>query len=282
VSVRNVGDTAVLVLFGEEIRGAKQNRIANASFLVPAQQQIDIDVSCVEQGRWRGRPEAATGRARFGSTHGVVSRSLRQSLARDVGAARAAGESFRSDQGRVWDMVGERIAYARTESPTHAYADYAETRSTDLAEMRRAFRPLDDQVGFVAQIGEAVVGVEAIGSPGVFASVFERLIDGYAIDSIDAAAASVREEAPSGRFNEPEALLEALRLSPVRTSPSLGLGRDLRIHGRDVEGCALEADGLVHLSAYPAPDASSAGRERSPERSTRPGRILRRLRRTGS
>src|SRR5512134_1911684 len=34
VRVANAGDVAVLVLFGEELRGAKQNRVANASFLV--------------------------------------------------------------------------------------------------------------------------------------------------------------------------------------------------------------------------------------------------------
>ena len=43
--VENRGDVAVLVLFGEEIRGAKQNRIANASFLVASKSSVVIDVS---------------------------------------------------------------------------------------------------------------------------------------------------------------------------------------------------------------------------------------------
>lgn len=37
VRVVNQGKRPVLFLFGEEIRGAKQNRVANATFLVPAE-----------------------------------------------------------------------------------------------------------------------------------------------------------------------------------------------------------------------------------------------------
>ncbi len=43
----------VLLLDGEELVGAKQNRILNLTVLVPAHQTIVIPVSCVEAGRWR-------------------------------------------------------------------------------------------------------------------------------------------------------------------------------------------------------------------------------------
>src|ERR1700722_19620721 len=51
--VENTGDSRVLFLEGEELRGAKQNRILNTSILVPAKAKIKVPVSCVEQGRWR-------------------------------------------------------------------------------------------------------------------------------------------------------------------------------------------------------------------------------------
>src|SRR5690242_13337551 len=51
--VRNKGDRRALFLEGEELRGAKQNRILNTSVLVPAHAKLPIPVSCVEQGRWR-------------------------------------------------------------------------------------------------------------------------------------------------------------------------------------------------------------------------------------
>ena len=49
--VGNRGSQRLLLLEGEELRGAKQNRILNTTVLVPALSQLTIPVSCVEQGR---------------------------------------------------------------------------------------------------------------------------------------------------------------------------------------------------------------------------------------
>ena len=53
--VRNTGDERVLFLEGEELVGAKQNRVLNTSVLVAAGSKLKIPVSSVEQGRWRYR-----------------------------------------------------------------------------------------------------------------------------------------------------------------------------------------------------------------------------------
>lgn len=50
--VENTGTIRVLFLEGEELVGAKQNRILNTSVLLPAKSKIKIPVSCVERGRW--------------------------------------------------------------------------------------------------------------------------------------------------------------------------------------------------------------------------------------
>jgi hypothetical protein len=280
VRVRNQGDAAVLVLFGEELRGAKQNRIANASFLVGDRSDVVIDVSCVEQGRWGGRSSWGAGHARFETSHSLVSSSVRRKMARKVAAARDAGRGFDADQAEVWGEVEQRIQASRAISPTRAYADYLGSRARDMDEVRRAFQPVEGQLGFVAMIGDTVAGIEAIGRPEVFASCFERLVDGYAIDAIDHASmrASLGDAAFATRFGEPEPFLEALRSAPARAAPSLGLGRDLRIDGPEVEGCALEAGELIHLSAYPrlAPDRGRDRDEDSPRSEF--DRLLARLR----
>ena len=51
--VENKGDLRVLFLEGEQLIGAKQNRVLNTSVLIAAHSKIKIPVSCVEQGRWR-------------------------------------------------------------------------------------------------------------------------------------------------------------------------------------------------------------------------------------
>ncbi len=57
LQVANDADRPLLLLDGEELIGAKQNRILNTTVLVAAHTEVTIPVSCVEQGRWgyRGR-----------------------------------------------------------------------------------------------------------------------------------------------------------------------------------------------------------------------------------
>ena len=53
--VLNRSNRPVLMLDGEELVGAKQNRIVNLTILVPAKTNLPIPVTCVEAGRWRHR-----------------------------------------------------------------------------------------------------------------------------------------------------------------------------------------------------------------------------------
>jgi len=48
----NEAELSVFLLDGEELIGAKQNRVLNVSLLIPPQKSVPIPVSCVEQGRW--------------------------------------------------------------------------------------------------------------------------------------------------------------------------------------------------------------------------------------
>jgi len=58
--VATLGDLPLLLLDGEQLVGAKQNRILNMTVLVAAQSEVTIAVTCVEQGRrgYRARHSA--------------------------------------------------------------------------------------------------------------------------------------------------------------------------------------------------------------------------------
>ncbi len=241
IRVRNRGDLAALSLFGEELVGAKQTRIANASFLVAPKSDLLIDVSCVEQGRWsagRGTP--------FASGGSVVAHSIRSSMQRQVAASRATG-SFEADQSEVWEAVSERLDLSGARSFTGAYQDYAESRRTDCEEILRAFHFVPGQVGFVAAIHDEVRGAELLGRPEVLERLLPGLLSSYAIDAVD--WESLRSRRGRALYEAPEPFLGVLRDARWRQSASLGLGEDLRLEGDGVEGSALDADGIVHLTA---------------------------------
>lgn len=247
VALVNRGGVSVLVLFGEEVVGAKQNRVANASFLVAPKSRVVLDVSCVEQGRWSPGPGAS-----FSAGEQVLSSTLRKGMAARVGRSRSAGGGFDADQSAVWSGVSERLQATGSPSKTGAYRDYARSFGRDLQEMARHFHPVEGQVGFVAVRGDRVDGVEAVGDSAVYAGVHDRLLRAYTIDAID----GTRTESASGKgveFLAPEDFLRTIASTAYQRGPSLGQGTDLRLSGEAVGGCALECGGIVHLMAFPNP-----------------------------
>jgi hypothetical protein len=249
VRVRNLCDEALLVLFGEELRGAKQNRIANASFLVPPKGEIVIDVSCVEAGRWHSHTRPTSGGSaspRFESTGSVVSHAMRMRMSTAVADSRAAGRGFHADQSAVWDDVSVRLSTSGTRSGSSAWSDYVKARSERLSKARTQFAP--SGVGFVAAIDGEVVGMELIGDASVYARSFARLLDAYLIDAVDD---GYGDRAAEPKTADPAAFLAKVRETQATSGPSLGLGEDLRLRSEAVEGAALVAGEIVHLTAAP-------------------------------
>ena len=102
LKVANMADRPLLLLDGEELVGAKQNRILNTTVLVAARTETTIPVSCVEQGRWgyRGRQFAPGDASLFAS--------VRQKKA-------AWGDALGSRRPRAHGRPGRRLGRARVE-----------------------------------------------------------------------------------------------------------------------------------------------------------------------
>ena len=81
LKVLNRADVSVLLLDGEELVGAKQNRVLNTSILLKAQSEGVIPVSCTEHGRWSYMS------AEFAASDDVMSPTLRSLKMRSVSAS---------------------------------------------------------------------------------------------------------------------------------------------------------------------------------------------------
>jgi hypothetical protein len=60
LKLANDADQPVLLLDGEELIGAKQNRVPNLTIIAPPKRTIIIAVFCVEAGRWSPRSAKST------------------------------------------------------------------------------------------------------------------------------------------------------------------------------------------------------------------------------
>jgi len=115
--VINHAATPILILDGEEIVGGRQNRVVNTTLLIPARSTFELDVTCVEHGRWH---PAAGETFAPGET---VYPGLRQQKAAQVSAALRTTGLPHADQGAVWSEIAAEHQRRGTISSTHAVHD---------------------------------------------------------------------------------------------------------------------------------------------------------------
>ena len=117
LAVENRADRPVLIVDGEELVGAKQNRVANLTLLVAAGKTTIIPVSCVEAGRWSyDRPDfAVSERMHYASGRGRTQPERAGIDAHDGHAALGSGSGLgfhprdgRGDVRALCDRCDER------------------------------------------------------------------------------------------------------------------------------------------------------------------------------
>jgi hypothetical protein len=259
---QNSGGWAVLLLDGEELVGAKQNRVLNLTILAPAGKEIQIPVSCVEAGRWShvSAEFAAAPRAHYAAGRAKKAAAVNASM-------RATGER-RSDQGEVWADISAKARRMAAVSDTEAMAAMYEGHAANVDSFVEALRPVEHQAGAVFAINGELVGLDLFDYPATLRKLLPKLVRSYALDAIDAAD-PVR--AGGHASASPEALMKAVLGAEAEAFPAVGEGEDLRLTGKDLTGGALVARGrVVHLSAFLLHNAERAHGLAARSRMSRP------------
>ncbi|MGC9222266.1 MAG: ARPP-1 family domain-containing protein, partial [Solirubrobacteraceae bacterium] len=252
VTVTNASDRPVLLYEGELITGAQQNRTIDQPVLVPAAAKLDVAVSCVEHGRWD--------HSRHGQSSSVSARMSHPGLRAVKRAAanrnRDAGLAARPDQGEVWAVVGASLYRHGVESMSDAFTDLFEAKDQWLAEIRGEIRGQDGQLGAVAQINARPVASDLANRPEVFAYLLPGLLDGYALQALDAID-ETRAEPHQASDTAALDFFDMVISSRGRWLPTVGMGDAFTPTRRRINGCGLRAEGeLVALSAFPAKAAA--------------------------
>ena len=239
--VVNDGTSQVLILEGDELIGAKQNRVVNSSVLVAAKSELVLPVSCVERGRWSYRSRA------FTSGRGSPHLALRRLKTKSVHDSLSRSRGHRSDQRAVWREVHHKARLHAAASPTHALQDSRSHLSEKLDAFDKLARDLSQGTSGVAiAIGERIILLELLAGPRSFARVFRKLLSGYAFESVGL----------SGPYGTPNtsavrSFIEEVVKAAHEVHQAVGSGRDVRFEGDEISGYALIGErGVVHAVAF--------------------------------
>ena len=240
VVVHNKSDLPVLLVDGEHLEGAKQNRIINVSALIAERSRTILPVSCVEQGRWH-----FTGDAQFAPSPDHAYGRLRKMQAEASVMAARAGQERRPNQGQVWAEVSSKHQEMGTRSSTGAMRDAFEGHRGALRTIQKAFaRPRPGQTGVLACIGGEPIVLDAFDRPDTLSKMWKRLISGYAMDALTAPT----EKLPAGVAEE---FMAQARAGDFSIHDPVGVGSDVVVTSPAVVGTALAWEGgVVHLSLF--------------------------------
>ncbi len=243
LSLNVTGLKPVLLIEGEELKGAKQNRLINATFLIAGGTRTKIPVSCVEEGRWNYSSRE------FSSGKKMMHASLRREAQSTVKRNLDRGSGHRSDQGRIWNNIAATSMRMKVASPTGAMADVFDRYEDKLAEYTGSFNLIERQTGALFAIDGTIVGLECFGSHDTFGRFFKKLVQSYAMDALD--RSEKIEKIPSIPSAKARSFVESAVKSTGIRHRAVSLGETISFESRTVSGAALaDSNKVLHLSAF--------------------------------
>lgn len=249
----NKGDLPILLLDGEELAGAKQNRVLNTTILLKEHSETIIPVSCTEQGRWAYKSSA------FEDSDVIMARNMRYKNVRFVAANLRDLHMYRGNQGEVWNDVEAMQQHAGVRSATSAMRDVYESRKGDLEDYLRAFPCPPHQRGILVFINGEAAGLDMISREEAFSVLAPKLVKSYAIDAY-LEGGSTGKAFPVSRDSAREFLKQTTNCIEEQY-PSLGHGTDHRFEGPSVVGSALVfQETVIHTAFFRVTESEKTGR----------------------
>ena len=246
--VENQGEVPVLLLDGEELAGAKQNRVLNTSILVPEKTKMEVPVSCTEHGRWSYKTRD------FYDSGVVMAAKVRGMKMASVSDSLRTCADFHSNQGEVWEEIDALGAKTGTHSHTMAMKDLFEARMADLSRYEKAFPLLAHQRGLLVFINGEIAGLDVLSREIPYGVVHGKLVLSYAMEALSERPADcVPPKDKAMRF------LKDLLACRTDSFPSPGYGDAVRFSGKDAIGSALVWNDVpVHICAFPGCDGDNS------------------------
>jgi len=234
--VSNKADSFVFLMAGEQLQGAKQNRVLNVSIMIDSGAETSIPVTCVEAGRWHYRSR------KFSSARTSSHSALRAMMSKH------AAESYRllgvpiTKQTEVWNEVSRKLEKMGSRSPSRAlnqlYVDY----ESKLKNICGHLKLPTGSSGFVFAFGGAILGMDLFDQTATLEKLWPKLLRSYVIDAMEEPG-----EPATLTLDAITAWLKTVSETESEKFRSPGLGDDVRFEADRLVGSALVLDGqAVH------------------------------------
>jgi hypothetical protein len=240
VLVENGLSKRVLILEGEEVKGAKQNRMVNVTVYLEKRSRHIVPVSCVEAGRWSYREED------FRTSNHLAHPRLRARKIESVLENPPEKRGFYADQKAVWREVGRKLYSLKVSSSTQALSEAFEKRKEALEKIRGAFSPQEGQIGVIVGMGGKLVAFDFLASKKNFSKIFNKLLNGYALDALEA-----RRGVQISRRKAINFLRKIVEIEDITLKKSISLGHNFFFKSKNIVGQGLIVNKkILHLSAF--------------------------------
>ena len=240
LNVTNKSDRMAFLMAGEQLVGAKQNRVLNVSMMVPSATTLQIPVSCVEGGRWQRRS------AKFASDLTMSHGKLRKMMSKQTHFGLRRARSPVSDQSAVWDEVSRKLSAMGSASPSQAFNQVYQDYATRLNNLAARLQPPEGCHGVIFAVAGQIEGADLFDQPATLAKLWMKLVRAYALDVFE-----VKDPDSSVAAEEAERWVRSAAGAKVEQFSTPGLGQDIRLECAGLTGAALSVEGQpVHVELF--------------------------------
>ena len=251
LKVKNDADVSVLMLAGEELVGAKQNRILNTTILLKKHSETTIPVSCTEAGRWHYVS------SKFKESDVMAAPNIRKINAKAVAESLKNSRSFSSDQEAVWDSIEEMSIRANVSSPTGAMDDVFKHKETTLQDYLDAFPYVPHQRGIFVFIDGKEVGFDFISLEEAYEKLHLKLLKSYAMEAI----LEEKKKAGTPSLKNAKAFIKKIKSCKEEKYKSVGHGWDYRYISNTIVGSVLlYRKKAIHMSFFKTENSEPTGK----------------------
>jgi hypothetical protein len=226
LDVENRGESPVLLIFGEEIKGGKQNRILSKSVLINKRSKLRIPVTCTERGRWSYRDHVIFEPSRYRAPSPVLNEFMKSIEERA--------------QSETWNILSIMANTLNVDTETEAMAEIYRTIEDEIIDMRRNIEvPEGSQAVLVTyhNLGQ----MDGFGKGETLKKLWQKLLSGYV-------ATKILKEPEKMEEGDVQKILEGLKDLKFVKKKSIGLGYDVSFRNGNVKGEALvHKNEVVHL-----------------------------------